>query len=123
MLTAKGIRFPIEVILLCIHWYAAYLLSYRHLEPMMEERGMFVDHSSITRWAIRFMPLLEKVFLKHKRPVGASWRMDQTYVKGKRCLEIPVPRDGQVRKNGRLSADCQAQQGRSPAVLRKSHEG
>ena len=47
------------------------------------ERGVFVDHSSINRWAIRFLPLLEKVFRKHKLPVGSSWRMDETYIKVK----------------------------------------
>ena len=83
MLVTKGMRFPIDVILVCIRWYAAYPLSYRHLEEMMEERGVFVDHSSINRWAIRFLPLLEKVFRKHKRPVGGSWRMDETYIKVK----------------------------------------
>ena len=41
---------------------------------------MFVDHSSINRWAIRFLPLLEKVLRKHKRPVGGSWRMDETCI-------------------------------------------
>jgi transposase-like protein len=44
---------------------------------------VFVDHSSINRWAIRFLPLLEKVFRKHKRPVGGIWRMDETYIKVK----------------------------------------
>ena len=44
---------------------------------------MFVDHSSINRWAIRFLPLLEKVLRKHKRPVGGSWRMDETGIKVK----------------------------------------
>ena len=83
MLAAKGMRFPIDIILVCIRWYAAYPLSYRHLEEMMQERGVFVDHSSINRWAIRFLPLLEKVFRKHKRPVGGSWRMDETYIKVK----------------------------------------
>ena len=83
MLAAKGMRFPIDVILVCIRWYAAYPLSYRHLEEMMQERGVCVDHSSINRWAIRFLPLLEKVFRKHKRPVGSSWRMDETYLKVK----------------------------------------
>ena len=83
MLTAKGMRFPIDIILVCIRWYAAYPLSYRHLEEMMMERGVFVDHSSINRWAIRFLPLLEKVFRKHKLPVGGSWRMDETYIKVK----------------------------------------
>ena len=83
MLNTKGLRFPIDVILVCIRWYAAYPLSYRHLEEMMQERGVFVDHSSINRWAIRFLPLLEKVFRKHKRPAGVSWRMDETYIKVK----------------------------------------
>ena len=50
---------------------------------MMQERGVFVDHSSINRWAIRFLPLLEKVFRKHKLTVSGSWRMDETYIKVK----------------------------------------
>ena len=83
MLNFKGMRFPIEVILVCVRWYVAYPLSYRHLEEMMAERGVSVDHSSINRWAIRFLPLIEKVARKHKRPVGASWRMDETYIKVK----------------------------------------
>jgi len=51
MLNTKGMRFPIDVILVCIRWYAAYPLSCRHLEEMMEERGVSVDHSTISRWA------------------------------------------------------------------------
>ncbi|HQS86389.1 MAG TPA: IS6 family transposase [Polaromonas sp.] len=81
MLKMKGKRFPKEIILLCVRWYAAYPLSYRNLEEMMQERGVYVDHSSVSRWAIKFLPLLEKVFRKHKRAVGASWRMDETYIK------------------------------------------
>nr|WP_222613835.1 IS6 family transposase [Undibacterium seohonense] len=76
-------RFPIEVILVCIRWYAAYPLSYRQIEEMMEERGVCVDHSSISRWSIRFLPILEKVFRQHKRQVGTRWRMDETYIKVK----------------------------------------
>ena len=34
MLSFKGMRFPIDVILVCIRWYVAYPLSYRHLEEM-----------------------------------------------------------------------------------------
>jgi putative transposase len=83
MLATKVMRFPIDIILVCIRWYSAYPLSYRHLEEMMQERGVFVDHSSINRWAIRFLPLFEKAFRKHKRPVGGSWRMDETYIKVK----------------------------------------
>jgi putative transposase len=38
---------PIDVILVSIHWYAAYPLSYRHLEEMMQKLGVSVDHPSI----------------------------------------------------------------------------
>ena len=81
MLNFKGMRFPIEVILVCIRWHAAYPLSYRHIEEVMGERGVSVDHSSINRWAIRFLPLIEKMARKHKLPVSRSWRMDETYIK------------------------------------------
>ncbi len=84
MLIVKRMRFPIEVILVCIRWYAAYPLSCRHLEEMMEERGVSVDHSTVSRRAIRFLPLLENIFgRKYKRSVGRSWRMDETYIKVK----------------------------------------
>ena len=45
MLATKGMRFPIDVILVCIRWYAA--------------------------------------FRKHKRALGYSWRMHETYIKVK----------------------------------------
>ena len=99
MLTVKGMRFPIAVIMVCIRWYAAYPLSCRHLEEMMEERGVSVDHSTVSRWAIRFLPLLEKIFRKHKRPVGGSWGMDETYIRAKgtwKYLYRAVDRDGKT---------------------------
>ena len=48
---------------------------------MMHERGVVVDHSSISLWAVRFLPLLEKIFRKHKRQVGSSTHVDETYIK------------------------------------------
>jgi putative transposase len=65
-------RFPIDVILVCIHRYAAYPLNYRRLKEIMEERGVSIGHLSINRWAIRFLPLIEKLARKHKRPVSGS---------------------------------------------------
>ncbi|CAB3775367.1 IS6 family transposase ISBmu21 [Paraburkholderia humisilvae] len=35
------------------------------------------------RWVIKLVPLFEKAFRRHKRPVGKSWRMNETYVKVK----------------------------------------
>jgi putative transposase len=85
-------RFPIDVILVCIRWYADYPLSYRHLEEMMEERGVPVDHSSINRWAIRFLSLFEKVFRNHKHAVGKSWRMMRRISRSKAPGSISIAR-------------------------------
>jgi hypothetical protein len=30
-------------------------------------------------WAIKLLPVLEKAFLRHKRPVGKNRRVDETY--------------------------------------------
>jgi putative transposase len=78
----KRFRFPKDIILLSVRWYLRYGLSYRDLEEMLEERGIFLDHTSIYRWVIRFTPVLLSVFFeKKKRPVGGRWRMDETYIK------------------------------------------
>ena len=75
------LHYPIEVILVCVRWYVAYPLSLRHLEEMMSERGITVDHSTIHRWAIKMLPALAAICRRRKRPVGTSWRMDGTYIK------------------------------------------
>ena len=48
---------------------------------MMGERGIFVDHSTLHRWSIKMLPVLAAAFRRRKRPVGLSWRMDETYMK------------------------------------------
>ena len=34
----KRLHYPLEEMLVCVRWYAAYPLSLRHLEEMMAER-------------------------------------------------------------------------------------
>ena len=67
--------------LTCMRWYVAYPLSLRHVGEMMQERDVFVDHSTVHRWAIKVLPVLAAVFRKRKRPVGSSWRMNEIYIK------------------------------------------
>jgi len=51
---------------------------------LRRERGLKVDHSTINSWVIHYSPQLEETFRKlYKRPVGISWRMDETYIKVK----------------------------------------
>jgi len=77
----KRLHYPLEVMLTCVRWYVAYPLSLRHIQEMMRERGVFVDHATVHRWAIKMLPVLAAVFRRRKHPVGPSWRMDETYIK------------------------------------------
>ena len=90
-------RYPLEVMLVCVRWYAACSPSFRNIEEMMAERGVFVDHSTLHRWSIKMLPVLAAVFRRRKRPVDRNWRMDETYVKvgGQwKYLYRAVDRDG-----------------------------
>src|SRR5450830_327399 len=40
----KRRHYPLEVMMLCVRWYVAYPLSFRHIEEIMEERSVVVDH-------------------------------------------------------------------------------
>ena len=77
----KRMHDPLEVMLTCVRWYAAYPLSLLHIEEMMAERGVAVDHATVHRWAIKILPVLAAAFRRRKRPVGVSWRMDEIYIK------------------------------------------
>ena len=79
----KGCHFPSEVILETIRYYLAYKLSYRDIEEIQLERGVVVDHATINRWVIKFVPILEGRARCKKKSVSDSWRMDETYIKVK----------------------------------------
>ena len=99
MVSFKGAHFPKDIILTCVRWYVAYPLSSRHVEELMQERGVSVDHATINRWVVKYSPQLEAAFHGRKRPVWISWRMDETYikVKGRWCyLYRAVDKMGQT---------------------------
>src|SRR5450830_1534600 len=77
----KRLHYPREVMLTCVRWYVAYPLSLRHIEEMMQERGVFVDHADVHYRAIKMLPVLAAVFRRRRRPVGLSWWMNETYIK------------------------------------------
>jgi transposase-like protein len=87
----KGGNFEREVILWGVRWYVDYPIGYSQLEEMMQERGVEVDHSTLNRWVLKYVPLLDKQFRACKRLVGSSWRMDETYVRVKGAWKYLIP--------------------------------
>ena len=94
----------------------------------MEERGVYVDHSCINRWAIRFLRWLKNAFRQHKRPVGGSWRMDETYIKVKgtwKYVYRAVDTEGQTvdflltARRDKAAMDEINAQGKSQIVIRQ----
>jgi IS6 family transposase len=70
-------------LLLCaVRWYLRYSLSLRDVEELLEERGLYVDHTTVWRWVQYYGSELEQRLRRHLKP-----RMDETYVrvKGRWC--------------------------------------
>jgi len=77
----KGFCSAPEVIMLFVYMKCRFSLSYRELEEMAYIRGAVIDHSTLQRWVMKFVPLIDKQVRKRKKSVGLSWRMDETYIK------------------------------------------
>jgi transposase-like protein len=76
-----GFRFPPEVIVLAVRWYLRFGLSYRDVEELLTERGVEVDHVTVYRWVLRFMPPLADAARPCRHAVGDRWSVDETYVR------------------------------------------
>jgi putative transposase len=81
----KGFCSSPEIIMLFVYMKCRFSLSYRDLEELAHIRGAVIDHSTLQRWIKRFVPLIDKQVRKRKKPVGLSWRMDETYIKLNGC--------------------------------------
>ena len=95
----QGAHLPKEIILMGGRWDVAYPLSDRHVEELMEERGVPVDHATLQRWVVKYRPQLEAAFHCRKRPVWVSGRMDETDIRVKgawRYLYRAVDTHGQT---------------------------
>jgi transposase-like protein len=74
-------HFDREIIILCVRWYLRFKLSFRDLVEMMTERGLPLAHTTIMRRVRHYAPEFERRWNRFARPAGASWRVDETYIK------------------------------------------
>jgi len=77
----KGRHFDRLLFIQAIRWYITYKLSYRDVCSLMAERGVTLVHTTVMRWVQRYVPVFEKQWKKYARPVGSSWRVDETYIR------------------------------------------
>ena len=74
-------RFADGVIILCVRWYLRFKLSYRDMAEIAWELGVLVAPSTILRWVVRYAEDFSRLWCQFERPVGGSWRCDETYIK------------------------------------------
>ncbi|MFP3125899.1 IS6 family transposase [Ectobacillus funiculus] len=72
-----------DIILLTVRWYLRYNLSFRDLVEIMEERGLFIAHTTIMCWVHQYGSELDERVRRHLKTTNDSWRVDETYVKVK----------------------------------------
>ena len=78
-----GRHFDRLLIIQAVRWYITYKLSYRDVCELMAERGVTLVHTTVMRWVQCYVPVFEKQWKKYARPVGLSWRVDETYIRVK----------------------------------------
>ena len=89
--TFKGAHFPpaglrMGVALVCV----AYPLNTRHIDELLAERGVQVDHSTMTRWVVKDSPQLDAAFHRRHRPgeAAGAWTKRISVFKGSGCISI-----------------------------------
>jgi transposase, IS6 family len=80
----KWRHFQADIILCAVRWYLRYALSYRDVEELLRERGVWVDHTTAFRWVQRYAPELDQRCRPSLRASNDSYRVDETYIKSKK---------------------------------------
>jgi hypothetical protein len=70
----KWHHFEADIILWAVQWYLRYALSYRDVEELLRERGVWVDHTTVFRWVQHYAPELDKRCRPHLNSTNDSYR-------------------------------------------------
>ena len=92
-------RFPRDIILLAVRYYLQLGAAAERIAGILADRGVDVSGRTILRWVQKFGPALSEEIRRCRKPVSATWLVDETYVKiqGKwHYLYRGVDSDGQV---------------------------
>ena len=76
-----GYRFPQEIISHAVWLYYRFCLSFRDVEELLAERGIFVTYESIRQWCNHFGPEYTRALKKRSGRLGDNWYLDEAFVK------------------------------------------
>jgi transposase-like protein len=79
MLAFFGSRWPADVILTAVHWYASSPLSANHVRQLLAERYSDVSARIVLNWVQTFGPPLAMALHSHRRWLGRQWYMDKVF--------------------------------------------
>ena len=91
MLYFKGRHFSNVIMLMAVRWHTAYVLSYRHIEELMDAPEEEGDHATFQRWVAEHSPDLMERARKVMKTSADLWRMAEKYIKvkgGSTCIEL-----------------------------------
>ena len=77
----SGYRFPPEIIQQAIWLYVRFTLSFRDVEDLLAERGIFVSYETVRRWVNHFGPMVAADLRKRRPKPHTTWHLDEVYLK------------------------------------------
>ena len=95
----QRVHYPLEVMLVCVRWYATYPLSFRNIEQRMVERGVLHDHSTLHRWFIMLLSVLAATLARGRSELGN--RRDLRESECTHHQYVPKDVSGKRRKNAK----------------------
>ena len=95
----KGHRYPVEIISHCVWLYHRFPLSFREVEELLLERGVFVSHETVRRWCAKFGQAYAGALRRRRPRPGDKWHLDEVFVRSngeRKYLWRAVDQDGNV---------------------------
>jgi putative transposase len=78
--TYKRHRFPAEIIAHAVWLYFRFALSYRDVEELLAERGVYVTYETVRQWCRKFGQTYANTLRKRRPRPGDTWHLDEVFV-------------------------------------------
>jgi putative transposase len=94
-----GYRFPPGIISHAVYLYHRFSLSFRDVEELLAERGVFVTYETVRQWCMKFGSEYARNLRRRQGRKGDIWHLDEVFVKIRGELHYlwrAVDQDGDV---------------------------